>query len=341
MIRKTVCVVSIVLLFLETIYGTTKYGDVQIERGRLNVVRDGESLTFENSKKPFEILKNDLLRIGNDSLVVLTTADGASAEMGSNSIFMVQAWEQDGRRGYLRMVFGQARFKSIKKTTSRDRFYFKTPMVTIEMRGTIWAQVSITGNTVVIAEDGGLKIRGLSGPEQAVMSSEISMVVNSGPAIPPVNVSKEIQQTVADGNLDAPLLNSNESSLVVKEEILIDDGLIHQKDLDQSKSNRVSIEESFDIKQEEPISEKTVKGKELRSSISEKEFEVDIRKHDTLKIEITKAKTSDLGFLYVADEFVDAFTDFHEPKLPEHVIEMDGLLAGALKAGSISIANEK
>jgi len=85
--------------------GAEPYGEATLCRGRLILVRDGRRLERQERRR-VRILLGDLLRVGAEGTVLLTTR-GATLRLAGNTILYIKAWQRQGLRGHVRMLYGR------------------------------------------------------------------------------------------------------------------------------------------------------------------------------------------------------------------------------------------
>ena len=112
-------------LLIEPVSALTKYGTARIQNGELTVIRDNQENVYVPGNGNVDILVNDVIRVGKNSLVVIDTVEQTNIRMGDNAVFQVRPWKTRGRTGYLRMLYGKMNFET-KKLPQRRRFRFKT-----------------------------------------------------------------------------------------------------------------------------------------------------------------------------------------------------------------------
>lgn len=264
--KKIIITFVFILLFVSPAFGITKYGDATIVKGYLTVVRGGRNLQFSDSGQSYVILNKDVLKVGDDSLVILRTVQDSIVRMGSNAVFQVRPWKQKKRRGYLRMLYGKAIFKVSKFFTKRARFTLKTATAVAGVRGTEWKQsTTSTGVTevevikvlsVVIIEPAGTDI------EVPVNPGERLLALNTVRITRPFKVPVGERVEERDPEFLLVSVNPENPQAVVPEnrQFYIDNNLLTPDELDQGQRENVSIDEDIEEPEaeEEAVEEEAV-----------------------------------------------------------------------------------
>ena len=110
---------------MEIGFGLTKYGDAEVKKGKLIIVRDGRTFLYDTNSGDVPVLKNDVLRVGKKSYVVLNTVEDTRIKMGANAVFQIRPWKQRKKIGYLRMLYGKLVFKTKKLLKKKRKFRYK------------------------------------------------------------------------------------------------------------------------------------------------------------------------------------------------------------------------
>jgi len=239
----------LIFLMVEPAIAQMKYGSARIQTGELTVVRNEVESLYVPEDGEVEILLNDLLRVGKDSFVILSTNEQTDIKMGSNAIFQIKPWKSRNKTGYVRMLYGKMNFKT-EKLENRRRFSFKTASATIGVRGTgADCEVGSTGNTGCIGRSGNTVIQGNSGPPQELTANLMSIVAGNQPAS---QVMEVVPETSAGGEKDEskayekPAAGASGSSTLSREQDAVSSGVVSQEALDESKRNDVSVDEPLD-----------------------------------------------------------------------------------------------
>jgi len=244
--KQRLVLLSAVLCFTAgSVFGLSRYGEVDVQQGTLQVLRGQQALAFQTGDKA-EILKGDLLRVGPQSRVQFTTVEETSLTLGSNAIFLVKPWKMRSKKGYLQMVFGKASVSQKKITRRSHRFQVRTAMAVMGVRGTQWNQeTTANGNTSALTVEGQIFLLGHQGPEQIIFPDQFSAVVNGGAAGKPVLAPPALrQETAAAPNLDAAAPTSETAGSLSTEAQLVESGLVAPVDLEQSKQDQVDVGEA-------------------------------------------------------------------------------------------------
>ena len=70
---KITILASLVLIISLPAWGASKYGDASIKKGKVIVLRSGKRLTFNRNDRNVQINHQDVVRLGQDSSMVLST----------------------------------------------------------------------------------------------------------------------------------------------------------------------------------------------------------------------------------------------------------------------------
>ncbi|MCP4756586.1 MAG: hypothetical protein GY866_37465 [Proteobacteria bacterium] len=311
--KLIISTVMVSLLILNTAFGLTRYGDARIKRGSLTIVREGFSSTYDNREEEIEILKNDVLRVGKRSLVVLKTVENATIRMGSNAVFQVRPWKQRKKRGYLRMLYGKARLQ-VKKIKSRNRFRFKTATATIGVKGTdLDSDVTEDGTTSSGCFEGIYEVENtltgettdLTPPKRVISTSNKLSKPFVDTSLEPPKEEKEVMEDaeVVDEktdvakseeekmveNLEKAPPGSDGSSVVEGTEIALAEGAIDQQDLEFDKKN-ADVDTQF-AEETKVVTEKEVVEKTPEEKEAEKEFDGEL-KTDEAEVEEVELVTT-------------------------------------------------
>jgi hypothetical protein len=113
-----------------------RYGDAVVEQGELTIVRQGNSLKFARASQPVPVLVQDVLRVGDNSRVVLkSTREKSTIAMGANAVFQVKPFQFQEKQGFARMLFG--RFRSVVTgLVGTETVNAKTATAVIGVKGT-------------------------------------------------------------------------------------------------------------------------------------------------------------------------------------------------------------
>jgi hypothetical protein len=149
----------IFILFIMAVTGTNtfalnEYGKLNVIKGGVSIIRDGVTSIYDIKDGKIVVLKNDVMRVGASSSVILKTVENTTIKMGSNAVFEIRPWKRKSKFGYLRMLFGKSIFQT-KKRIIRKRFRIRTATATIGVKGTVCSpEVSSNGNTSLACQEG-------------------------------------------------------------------------------------------------------------------------------------------------------------------------------------------
>lgn len=127
-----------------------KFGDALVEKGELIIVRQGNNLKFAKAPQPVPVFVQDVLRVGDNSSVVLKTREKSTITMGANAIFQVKPFQYQEKQGFARLLFG--RFKSlVQGLQGTESVNAKTATAVIGVKGTEnLASIRPRGDTMLV-----------------------------------------------------------------------------------------------------------------------------------------------------------------------------------------------
>ncbi|PCI24730.1 MAG: hypothetical protein COB67_11330 [SAR324 cluster bacterium] len=259
--KKLLIGIGTLLLLLETSFGLVKYGEAYIQKGNLTIIRDGKLYRYASQEEAIEILKNDILRVGKNSLVKLETVQDTHIQMGSNAVFQVRAWKEGRKKGYLRMLFGKSRFKTTRSRTKRRRFSVKTAMAVVGVKGTEWdQQTTSNGVSDTVVRDGIVGVTPHFGKQITLGPGERSVVVSPTKATKLIKV-KKIKKEISEEPLEeAP--TDTEEVLVEKEKDVVEEEVATEieggvtEDISAEKEEAPSViqeEKSMEVPEKETL----------------------------------------------------------------------------------------
>ncbi|MCP4294234.1 MAG: hypothetical protein GY786_01355, partial [Proteobacteria bacterium] len=229
-----------------------KYADAFVKRGTLTIVREGKALKYKkNYKKPVEVQKDDVIRSGRRSYVKLKTVERTTIFMGSNAVFQVRPWKQKKEQGFLRMLFGKAKFKTAKLKSKRRKFSLKTAMAVIGVKGTGWKQsTASSGATDTDVSEGVVQVTPFKGPPINLGAGQRSLTISQNEVSNPIETGKESSSPADEDkdpeDLDAPSPTSKQSTEIDGENKYVETGNVDQSKLDESKKESVDIDETLE-----------------------------------------------------------------------------------------------
>lgn len=210
-------------------WAASKYGDANIEKGKITVLREGSRLTYKQGDSGVEINHLDVIRVGRDSNVVLSTVEKATITLGSNAVFQVKPWQRREEKGFFRMLFGRMRAK-ISGLGASERFNVHTATATIGVKGTeeiIF--LNAQGDTTVGVTESDVALRGLGGGQLNILEGNASAVVSG---VTP-KVTFTITSDFQDLNSVGP--TSNDALRVPLGQLLVKNGVATQDQVDASE----------------------------------------------------------------------------------------------------------
>jgi len=215
-------------------WAAAKYGDAMVEQGTMTIVRDGQSINFKASGQTVPVNEKDLVRVRDNSRVVLKTMDRASVTLGANAVFQVEPWQQQEQKGVFRMLFGRFR-AAVTGLAGGERFNVKTATATIGVKGTEYSTaVTSGGYTSVLGIESTVENTGSDGVGQPVTPGQVS--VTASPATPAIPAPQEFIDAMRDLNSPSPW---NPQALYLPAmQALIDAGVVSPNALDKWKQEQ-------------------------------------------------------------------------------------------------------
>jgi hypothetical protein len=314
--KKIIIIFVFIFMFVSPAFGLTKYGDATIKKGHLIVLRGGQNLKFSDSGRTYLILNKDVLKVGDDSLVILKTVEDAIVRMGSNAVFQVRPWKQKKKHGFLRMLYGKAIFKVRKFFVKKKRFNFKTATAVAGVRGTKWKeQTTSTGagetegiEEIVVITPAGRDF------EIHVKPGERSLTLNTVKITKPIKVPVEerVREEEPEIVLTSLPPTSKESVKIENKEFYIINNIVTVDEFKESESEIVDINENFDKLEEPPPG-----AKEEVEEEPDEDFEGDFEEsEDVPEIELQAA----LPLVSIA---IEVGKPIESEKIPEIEIDLD------------------
>ena len=121
-------------LLLPTLVSADTRWEATVEQGEMTVMRAGQVLRYESDSEDVSVVDYDVIRVGDQSKVILAATDKARITLGSNSVMEIRPWQRQKSRGVLRMLFGRIRAKLLGLGAG-ERFDVKTATATIGVKG--------------------------------------------------------------------------------------------------------------------------------------------------------------------------------------------------------------
>lgn len=210
-------------------WAATKYGKAHIRKGKITVLRNGSRLTFRQGNAQVTINHLDVIRVGRESSVVLSTVEKATITLGSNAVFQVKRWRRKEDKGFFRMLFGRMRAR-ISGLGANERFNVHTATATIGVKGTeeiIFTNVQ--GDSTVGVTESEVALRGRGGGQLNIPQGKASGVV--GGRTPSVTFG--ITGDFRDLNSVSPA--SDEAIRVPLGKLLIKNGVVTKEEVEASE----------------------------------------------------------------------------------------------------------
>jgi len=287
--RKIVIIFASILLFAQSASALTKYGDATINKGFLDVVRNGRTLRFTDPDRTYKILKYDVLRVGPDSMVTLDTVQNTIVKFGSNAVFQVRPWKQKKKRGYLRMLYGKALVMTRKIFTRKDRFNLKTATAVAGVRGSGYGlEVTSNGNTEIEGKGGEIEFT----PNY---SRNGGTLVNPGQRSLSLNGIEATEPTAYEPEEELPGLDSvpptaKESVEIDNKEFYIENDLADMDEFEEGEKETADIDEII----EEPEETQPESKEEERDEETKDEPEETIDEEADIDLEEDLVESEDL-----------------------------------------------
>jgi hypothetical protein len=219
-----------------------------------------------------------VLKVGDDSLVILKTVEDAIVRMGSNAVFQVRPWKQKKKHGFLRMLYGKAIFNVRKFFVKKKRFNFKTATAVAGVRGTgMIPQVTSTGaqETQVIEGIVGFTPTGRH-DETRVTKGYYALNLNTvKPTImAQVPGKKRFREEEPEIDLTALPPTSIGSAKIDNREFYIINNIVTVDEFEESERTEVDINENIEVpKEPAPGEEEEVAEEEEPDEDFEGDFE--------------------------------------------------------------------
>ena len=123
-VLKFAAVLMVGLSLANSALGLAQFGEAKICAGELLVVRERKRWVFRLPQTPVKIFENDILRVGQSSLVILRAGDRSLLmRLGSNAVVEVRPWRKKEKQGMIRILYGRAEVAIL----ARDRrVYMRT-----------------------------------------------------------------------------------------------------------------------------------------------------------------------------------------------------------------------
>ena len=234
---KIATILPLLLLVSGVLWAATQYGEATIEKGSMTIIREGHTLQFSEVNRPVPVNELDLIRVRDNSSVVLKSRENATMTLGANAVFQVKQWRKREKQGFVRALFGRFR-AAIVGLTGGEQFNVKTATATIGVKGTKYrTQVTSRGGTMLIVTHHIVGLHGQRGTEVNVNTGQLSLVVNVNPATPPAPVPPEVGKKFGDDDLNSPPPNSNTAQDFAGEDGLKRAGIVNDDDLDSGKGD--------------------------------------------------------------------------------------------------------
>jgi hypothetical protein len=197
-----------------------------------------------------------VLKVGDDSFVILKTVQDTIIQMGSNAVFQVRPWKQKKKYGYLRMLYGKAIFKVRKFFVKKKRFNFKTATAVAGVRGTkLIPQVTSTGAQETEVVEG---IVGFTpaGRHDETRVPEGYYALNLNAVKLTITAKVPVEKIFREEKLETRLASlpptSKESVKIENMEFYIINNIVTADEFKESEKETVDINEKFDKPKEPP-----------------------------------------------------------------------------------------
>lgn len=221
---------SILGIFLSaSAWAATKYGNANIAKGKITVLREGGRLTYREGDDEVQINHLDVIRVGRNSNMVLSTVEKATVTLGSNAVFQVKPWQRKEEKGFFRMLFGRMRAK-ISGLGANERFNVHTATATIGVKGT--EEIILTnvqGDATVGVTESVVSLRGRGGGQLNIVEGSASGSVGGRTPTGSFPITSDFQQ------LDSSDPTSDDAIKVPLGKLLVQNGIVSQAEVDASE----------------------------------------------------------------------------------------------------------
>lgn len=232
--KPIVLLAGLVLAALPAV-AATQYGNAVVEQGRMIVLREGKRLTYNQSAERVPVVEQDLIRVQDNSRVVLRPREGTEVTLGANAVFQVKPWQRHEESGFLSALFGRFR-AAVVGLTGGERFNVKTATATIGVKGTEYrSAVQTRGLTLTLGMDSTTFMQ-LVNSGQIQNVGETAFYLSDGSSFYGSDLQDAYDQmSAAFGDLDAPPPNAPGASGLPGEQVLIELQIIDPTKLSQLK----------------------------------------------------------------------------------------------------------
>ena len=255
------------------------YGTAKIEKGEMTVVREGAKTKHKRPVDDLQVLVGDVILVGKNSRVVLSTVEKTTVTLGSNAAFQVKPWESKKKQGMFRMLFGRFR-ASTKKLTGGTQFNVKTATATIGIKGTEYtASVTPTGDVIVMVSESVVQLEGTKGEEQDIKPDLLSVVINGQEASSVALVPEAMAEEITPDKLDSPPVYTESAKELPAEELLVEVGLVEPKDMVDAKRDKADFRDTIEVDFDsyEPLDLKYPVNPEIYRNLLDRKMYLEIR----------------------------------------------------------------
>jgi hypothetical protein len=206
-----------------TLQAASLYGTAAVEEGTLTIIRSGRSIEFKSSPEEIQVEAKDLLRVRENSRVLLKPNEKAVLTLGSNAVFQVEPWQSGDNGGFMRALFGRFR-ATVTGLAGNERFNVKTATATIGVKGTEYrSAVTSGGQTAAMGEEHTTTLAGRDGVEQPVNAGQLSVTVGSSATVA-VTAPEEFRRSME--SLNSPEPTSRQAQDFPAQDALIKAGVL-------------------------------------------------------------------------------------------------------------------
>ncbi|MBI3992538.1 MAG: FecR domain-containing protein [Candidatus Lambdaproteobacteria bacterium] len=219
-------ILLMILMPAASLFAATKYGEAIIEQGKMTVLREGQRMSFTSTDGKTAINHSDVIRVGDNSRVVLETSEKATVTLGSNAVMQVEPWETRSDKGVFRMLFGRARSK-IVGLVANERFNMRTATATIGVKGSGHDNtVNAQGITVHSCTEHECLVTGRDGVEKLVPAGfvVVALITGTTPPVPNPGLNTGLDEDPDEAGGEA-----------------VGAGIVTQDQLDESNTTDVDI----------------------------------------------------------------------------------------------------
>ena len=264
-----------------TALAAEEYGTADISKGEMTIVRNGTKTKLgKDAKKPVRVFVGDVILVGADSRVKLSTVEKTTVTLGSNAAFQVKPWTSKKKQGMFRMLFGRFR-ASTKGLTGGGQFNVKTATATIGIKGTDYtASVTPQGDVIVMVSESVVQLEGARGDEQDIKPDLLSVVLNGQEATSTALVTEEMVAVISPEKLDSPPVYKEEAKELPAESVLVEVGVVEPKHMVDAKRDKADFRDTIEVEFDdyEPLDLRYKVNPEVYRNLLDRKLYLELRK---------------------------------------------------------------